>query len=512
MRRYTMTAAIIGLAALALVVSPTPQAADRIPIGTNVSGLDDFSVEFTFTDVFKQSRPWFSGSAATWEDPRPLDLDEHGWVRSLQPGQLARTLMFWDLSQRPGSYPAGRYVVTYDGEGRLDYWRNSRVVERGPGREVLDVNPDLGGGIGLFITATNPSNYIRNIHVAMPGAAPSDQRFNPLFLDRLHNYRAIRFMNWMLGQTNNNIMQRTWSERPTTDDARWTSRGVPVEVIVDLANTLHADPWVTIPHLADDDYVRHFAQTVAERLDPSLKVYVEHSNEVWNNGYPQAHYAQERGLALGLSTNPAEAQIRYHAMRSREIFGIFESVLPPERLVRVLGSFVGNAATTNAALSFRDTRDHTDAVAIAPYFGIQPADLGRVRGMSVDDLLRDLEASAVPAVMAQVRQHGALPRQSRIPVVAYEGGQHLVTWNAGALQADPSLEALFDAVNRDQRFGALYSRYLQNWSDAGGGLFMHYTNCNSYGIFGRFGSLEYIGQPRAEAPKYDALQRWMEGR
>jgi len=41
---------------------------------------------------------------------------------------------------------------------------------------------------------------------------------------------------------------------------------------------------------------------------------------------------------------------------------------------------------------------------------------------------------------------------------------------------------------------------------------MHYTNCNGYGLFGRFGSLEYIDQPRAEAPKYDALQRWLEGR
>jgi len=32
------------------------------------------------------------------------------------------------------------------------------------------------------------------------------------------------------------------------------------------------------------------------------------------------------------------------------------------------------------------------------------------------------------------------------------------------------------------------------------------------GCFGRFGSLGYIDQPRAEAPKYDAIQRWLEGR
>jgi len=35
-------------------------------------------------------------------------------------------------------------------------------------------------------------------------------------------------------------------------------------------------------------------------------------------------------------------QIRYHAHRSREIFGIWESVVPRARLVRVLGSFDGN--------------------------------------------------------------------------------------------------------------------------------------------------------------------------
>jgi hypothetical protein len=504
--------AVIGLAAAVVLASSIrAQGSDRMPIGTNVSGLDDWSTEFTFVDVFKQSRPWFSGSASVWQDQRPLDLDEHGWVRSLLPGQVARTLMFWDLSRDPGRYPAGHYVVSYEGEGRLEYGPSARLVERAPGREVIDVDPARGGGIGLFITATSPSNYIRNLHVTMPDA-PSGERFNPTFVDRLQNYRAIRFMNWMLGQTNNNILQTHWSERPTPDDARWTSRGVPVEIMVELANRLHADPWFTMSHLANDDYVRQFAHTVARLLDPALKVYIEHSNEVWNGGYPQARYAQQRGLELGLSTNPAEAQARYHALRSREIFGIFEEAVPPERLVRVLGSFVGNTAITQTALAFRDTRAHTDAIAIAPYFGIQPNDLGRVRSMSVDDLLRDLEATAVPSVMNQVRQHVAIGRQLQIPVIAYEGGQHLVTWNAGAMQGDATLEALFDAVNRDPRFGALYSRYLQNWADVGGGLFMHYTNCNGYGLLGRFGALEYINQPRAEAPKYDAIQRWLEGR
>ena len=503
--------AIAALAVVSACAFVPAGASDRIPIGTNVSGMDDWSTEFTFADAFRNSRPWFSGSASAWQDMRTLELDDHGWVRSLEPGQIARTLMFWDLSQAPGRYPSGRYVVTYDGQGTLAYGGSARLVSRAPGREVIDVDPHRGGGIGLFITATNPSNHVRSLRVAIPDT-DADDRFHPSFVDRIGRYRVIRFMNWMLGQNNNNIMQTHWAERPTPEDAQWSHRGVPVEIMVELANQMQADPWFTIPHLADDDYVRHFAETVAELLDPELKVYVEHSNEVWNGGYPQALYAQQRGLALGLSTNPGEARVRYHALRSRQIFDIFERALPRARLVRVLGSHVASTATTTTALTFRDTAAHVDAIAIAPYFGILPNDLARVRGMTPEQLMRDLETNSIPSVMNQVRQQVAIGGRYRLPVIAYEGGQHLVTSGGGSLQGDSALESLFDAVNRDLRLGPLYSRYLQAWSDAGGGLFVHYTNCNGYGRFGRFGSLEYIDQQRDQAPKFDALQRWIEGR
>src|SRR5947207_13917735 len=195
----------------------------------------------------------------------------------------------------------------------------------------------------------------------------------------------------MLGQNNNNIMQTHWAERPTVDEAQWSVRGVPVEVMVELANTVHANPWFNIPHLADDDYVRNFAHTVALQLDPSLTVYVEHSNEVWNGQYPQHAYAVQQGFALGLSTIPNEAAIRYHALRSRQIFDIFQQELPPGRLVRVLGSFVSSTAVTNTALTFADTPAHLDPIAIAPYFGILPNDLARVRAMTPQQLMNDLD-------------------------------------------------------------------------------------------------------------------------
>ena len=90
--------------------------------------------------------------------------------------------------------------------------------------------------------------------------------------------------------------------------------------MIDLCNRLQVDPWFCIPHLADDDYVRQFATMVRERLDPKLKVYVEHSNEVWNGQFAQARYAKEEGRRLGLSDNDFQAQLYYHSMRSVQIF------------------------------------------------------------------------------------------------------------------------------------------------------------------------------------------------
>lgn len=483
--------------------------AQRSQIGINVEGLDDWSTNFVFVDAFKTSRPWISGTRSVWQDGRPIDLDARGWVRSLQPGQIVRTLMFWDLSRVPGQYPRGRYAVTFEGEGTIEYAGGARLVEQQPGRHVIDVNPDQGG-IGLFITAVNPANYLRAISVRMPIEVPAGERFYPLFLETTRNYRTIRFLNWMYGQRNQ-IVQERWDDRPRLDDARWSgTKGAPVEVMVELANRINADPWFTINHQAGDDYVRRFAHAVRQSLAPQLKVYVEHSNEVWNAIFRQARYAQERGLAAGLSGDPFEAQMRYHARRSAQIFRVFEEVFPPERVVRVLGSFIANPSVTQTMLSFGDTAAQTDVVAVAPYVGIPQPLQEPALSWSLDELFRQMEGSMLPAMMNNLRRHVDIARRYGKTVLSYEGGQHLVA--TGPYSTNANLNALYDAANRDPRMGTFYLAMLRHWSEAtAGALFLHLGHCGTYGQYGRFGSLEYLAQPRAQAPKYDALQRWIEG-
>jgi hypothetical protein len=502
----------------------------KSPLGTNLGPLTDFSTEWAFVDAMKASRAWISGSGAAFEDGRAVDVDENGWVRSLLPGQVARTLMFWDIQ----SYPTGQYIVLYEGKGTLEYFggaaRNAALSK--PGRDVIDVR---AGGIGINLTAVDRAAPLRNIRVIMPGGVCSNasqrycdataacgtgascqsfeqtyatQVFHPNFLERLAPYKVLRFMDW---SATNNSQQKSWADRPLPTDARWTVAGAPIEIMVELANRLGADPWFTVYHQADDAYVRQFAALVKQKLHAQGKVYVEHSNEVWNGMFDQSKYVQEKGTALNLSPDRYEAGLRYHAKRSVEIFGLFGQQFEPARLVRVMGSQAASAWASATALDFPGAKGQTDAVAIAPYFGGDygtPEQVARVRGMTPDQLLADIESTALPQSIGWMKEQAAAARARGVKLIAYEGGQHL----SGIFGAenDAALNTLFDAVNRHPRMKSVYTRYLDAWKANGGELFVHYVNCMAYSKWGRWGALEALDQPREKSPKYDALMSFIE--
>ena len=514
-------------------VPPTAPLNANSALATNLSGIRDWVPSWPFVDVFHTSRVWVSGdSDGTWDDGRPIDTDADGWVRSLLPGQVARTLMLWGGTH----FPEGDYVVLYEGQGTLEYAMGASRDDgaSAPGRDVVHFRSDKGGFL-MNLTATDPSDPVRDVRVLMPGgvchddplraceeAAPcptgacdafedvyDTQVFHPGFLAGLARFRALRFMDWM--DTNDSTVS-TYAQRPKPTDARWSTHGVPVELIVALCNRLSADAWVNIPHLADDDYVTQLATYLHDHLDPSLRVYVEHSNEVWNGQFAQAQYAQARGLELGLSSDPFQAQLRYHSLRSVQIFDLFEAVYGgTDRLVRVMAAQAANSWTSEQVLDYGDAPSHTDALAIAPYFGNYlgaPDQQPQVAAMSLDALFSELTDTAIPKSTQWMADQAAVASARGVALLAYEGGQHLV--GVGPAQSDDAVNALFDAANRDPRMGALYTTYLQAWRDAGGQLFAHFTHVGGYSKYGRWGSLEYQDQPQGAAPKRQALMGFMD--
>jgi hypothetical protein len=265
-----------------------PAAQPRLLVlGMNLHDVSDWSREWAFVDVFQHHREWISQDldGSTWNDKRPIDLTDAGYPLP-RADQAAITLMCREVD---GHYPGGTYVCTYRGKGKITFGFDARVISQKAGRIELLVRPG-NGGILMRIERSDKADPIRDLHVWMPGFEDGSRTFHPLFVERLKPFRVIRFMDW--GRTNNSA-QAAWSDRvtPAPGSIRQSGPGgVALEHMIDLCNELKASPWFCMPHLADDDYVRHFAEIVKQLLHPDAKVYVEWSNETWNTTFDQANW------------------------------------------------------------------------------------------------------------------------------------------------------------------------------------------------------------------------------
>jgi hypothetical protein len=194
-------------------------------------------------------------------------------------------------------------VVLYDGDGILQFGMyDVPTVRYGIGRVEIDVVPstNMNNGILVMITRTNPANYIRNIRVIRPGFEGIWQavNFSPLMLEKIQPFGTLRFMDWT---NTNDQTDSAWEDRTLLSTRTYTKNGVAWEETIRLCNTLAKNIWISIPHLATDDYVTKLAQLVFASLEPHLTVYVEYSNEVWGTLFPGGQYAQAQGVTMGLA-------------------------------------------------------------------------------------------------------------------------------------------------------------------------------------------------------------------
>jgi hypothetical protein len=490
-------------------------------LGTNLATVADWSTQIPFVDGFRSSRAWIPQKFGVWNTEEPLDLDENGWVRSLPSEEdnteyeYVSTLLYREIQ---GQYLGGTYIVSYDGDGLLEYGMDATKNEAlsTEGRDVIEVNPSHKG-ILITLKATDRENngdYLRNIRVIPQQFEDTYQSdlFNPAFIEKIDPFSTIRFMDWM---ETNNSSQKEWQNRPTLNTSSWSKTGVPVEVMVELANQTDSNPWFTIPHQATDEYIREFAQYVQTNLEPGLKVYVEYSNEVWNPQFDQYHW---------ISQQYGHVQDGY-SQRLTEVIGIWDKVFSnnPEVVIGVASGQAANSWILGRILQFAwddnplSPQEYgIDAIAIAPYFGgathlLNTAEkVETIKGWieqepdgGVTKLFDELTnggltgQSALEFVADLIMPHQEIAAQYGLDLLAYEGGQHLVSSN------DAELTELFIKANRDPRMGELYEQYLSQWYQLGGDAFVNFNDISSPSKWGSWGALESVYDPGS--PKYDAL-------
>ncbi len=504
--------------------APNPE--PNMTVGTNLGGVEDWSTDWVFVDAFKMARNWLTRSVGgyEWDSQKSgeIPLDANGW-----PSQLPFTASDGNdhyVHTLMPAFAAGDYNLILEGAGEIEFSGAAAghfYPAGGTGTYTLTVPPGGEGTLFIKILTSSPADHIRNIRVIMPGFSSTyqSQPFHPLFLERLEPFVNLRFMDW--AKTNASPLA-TWSGRTTPDTYTQTlSSGVALEYMVRLANTLGKNPWLCIPHQADDNYITQTARLLRDSVGANLKIYVEYSNETWNTAgaFPQTTYVQDMGEALGLA--PGDRWLagqKYVALRSVQIWEIFlNEFVDDSRLVKVMATQSANVNVTNMRFgalndpAINPNYTMPDVLAIAPYFGKnwKPADLppNVPDYPTIDEILDTIAPAKIADVRDGVIAQKAVADTQGCKLVCYEAGQHFV--GISGAENDDTLTNILTGANRDPRMYGRYLEYLCMLNNEGVDMCGNFSFCGRWSKWGSWAVLEYMDQPIAEAPKYHALVDWI---
>ncbi len=501
-----------------------------VDIGVNVGAVNDYAAQSFFVDAMKQSRHWGS-PGSPWDEAAAVDAQ--GW-----PTQDAGTVVLCCVADAAGhSLIAGTYQLSFQGiasvaftvagSGTVTGMRYDAASNTSTAQVSL---ADTGAGSSLILSftgsrrtaASTPGTGVTGVTLIRPQSAPNGQPwwstpgqvFTSPYLALLRRFTTLRFMDF----TATNVVSLTsWSQRTTPQMATQQSQqGAAWEYAILLANTLHEDMWVNIPDQADADYVIQLATLLHATLDPSLHVWVEYSNEVWNYSFGQAGRNQAAAEAI-VAANPnsplaigcadydscryewGERLVGLNAVQDgqvfRSVFGANAAAIRPVYATQ-LGQtyFVSLVFSMIQATMPNPVSSYLYAIAEAPYW---------TGDTSLDHQTVKQELAGAAANLATL----AGPEHD-FAVWATNYGLRSVTYEGGpGLSGTASLAAKI-AANRSGAMGALVQQSLRSAIASDVGLFMYYDDAGAYGQYGMWGLTENVfdtATPKLRA--IDAVRR-----
>ena len=552
-------------------------------LGTNLAQVSYYGSQYPTIDFMKRAGNWLTQctpsvnkdcKAAAWDtgEESKLDLDADGWVKSLPAAGAPQTYRYATTAVLGGgSQPVGKYIVRYDGQGTLIYGGIGTKVaaESTAGRDVVNVTSGTSF-LFLSVTATTPSNYVRNIRVYAPGGAcsgdmstyvtsaaactsgsfvafenfPAGSAWFPKFLADVKGFRTLRFMDW--GQTN--LTNATaWTDRTPPTYRNWNrNAGVPIEAMFDLAKTVGADPWMNIPPYATDDYIHQFGKLAHQNLGAGQTLNLEYANEMWNYAFPATSWALSQAKAA-LASSAAKGVDQNSLLRNWYAQRLVQACTIVKGEFGADASRVRCVANTQAANAWDTTQvlscpyaggacaKSIDVVAIAPYFGQYIANTANRSLVStwyadadggLTKMFQEIVGTDAPNAAAAITPLASIAKVPGGGLTQVKGwmvtsqaaaakyGKPLWAYEGGqsllapATDTDATLLNLMIAANRDARMGAAYQTMLQDWVAAGGQTFALFTDIATPSKFGFWGLRESQWDTAANSPKWRTALQW----
>jgi len=503
-------------------------------IGMNLSAVSYWGTEEPFIDRFHTAGVWVAKDASGHNVSSTLALDGDGDPTRLTGVSSLAVAVGVDPKS---AAPTDQYVLTYDGTAGQVSIGNAHVISQTAGKVVFDyAGGDVKPGVVVTFSQLNAGDPIHDVHLVRADQQAlfgSGEVFNPDFVAKVSQWGVVRFMDW---ENTNALTAMTWSGRPTLAAGSWAGstnhQGVPLEAMVKLANEAHVDMWYNVPTKADNSYVTNALTYIRDHLDPSLKVHIEYSNEVWNAGFAANGYAQSKANALwGNGGTVAHGANIYYGYRSAQIADLAHHVFTGTHAGQAVDVLAGQASWSGtvpymldgvakaglgtAAGLFKD-------YAIAPYFG---GELGHAGSKAADKMIvlqwANSGSAGVDAAFHELQYGGSLStnlslaaahnwftsaaaaaQSAGLKLVAYEGGASLITSEYSAADR-ATVQDFFGKLMNDPRMGDLYSKLIADFKAAGGSDFLAYNDVGGNGIYGYWGALDSIYQ--SHSARYDAL-------
>lgn len=509
-------------ATVTTISEAVPAKSKPLNLGVNLEGPADWGVSWPLNDIMKLSRPFFTQNLVWVEDGiNAWDTEVIDRIPKGNDGYPLELPVVFEGMEAPQiittvwantvSMPDGDYRVYYEGKGKIAFGLDATGEDLGDGRMIMHLSYE-NNIASMSVVESSADDPIRNIRIYVPGSDP-EELFNPVFLEKCEPFSVIRFMDW--GDTNNSKLSE-WGDRSVTDDITFTTgKGYPYEYMIELANLLHKDVWICIPHLADDEYIKNLSKLLYNELDPDLNVYIEYSNEIWNWMFDQTNYLYENG-------DPEVEWPEKIVPFIQNALDVFYDSWPGDktRVFRVVGVQVGwYDVCERIVLSMRE--GSFDIISPTSYFGFNEEAIAALEeaGVNADmPLLEQLAMDSVESIGAEIQLVADLCNRLGVKMAYYEGGQHLTPDPFGSEQ--PYGQALVD-IQHDPAMYDIYTKWLEELGkikvDANGDttLCMLFTLASGdsarYGSFGLYSDI-YHQVDIDTIPKYKAVRDYMEGR
>lgn len=502
-------------------------------LSVNGGTFESWSTGHSIIDISKQMSAWDSAAERIDGLIAAGHVDaETTWITSTTlPGDFWKTLT---VDSSDTFFAGKQYRMRWSGAGTMTIGFGG-TIDSTSANEIIFTK----GTGGLQVRATSgPITDLTIVDVNNAARFDAGERIDPDYAALVADMRMLRFMDWNYV---NWSPQDTWASRPIASvnsyaedgngDTINHKPGIPIELMVELCNTVKADMYFCFPHAADDTYVTNAATYIRDNLDAALTCYFERSNEVWNFGFTvqQAHF-----LAMGQALWPDAVGVEdpqiirlsalgYRTYQDAQLIDtVYAGILDRRKITlnvqanhtaqgiatldaTVWQNYAGNVSSTSGAY----VAPHTAITHLATtsYFGTGLLSPGRMAAVEaaypatsdalIDGYLRETGATgneilSVSSVIGYWTEYNTIAANRGIKMLQYEGGPHMAMDTA-----PPQSQAAQDACAQwtESSLGTAVATELYDaWMALSEveGPFMQFNIVDDWGRFGHWSLYKHM--------------------